>query len=144
MKLLVVIMLVACGSKSPKTSTVAQPSGPLLYDRIGGMDVIKDIVRDFVGEQLVKGSLAARFTNVDVARLEENLAIQLCAQTGGPCKYTGRSMREVHANLALTDADLGAFVADFEKSLAKQKLGTLEQQQLVALLRKQRDEIVTE
>ena len=140
--LLAIVVAAACGP--PKTSTVAQPSGPLLYDRIGGMDVIKDIVRDFVVEQLPKGQLAARFTNVDVARLEENLAIQLCAQTGGPCKYTGRSMREAHANLALTDDDLGAFVAEFEKSLAKLNVGTLERQQLVALLRKQRDEIVTE
>ena len=143
MRLAIAILLAACGGP-PKTSTVAQPSGPLLYDRIGGMDVIKDIVRDFVNEQLAKGPLAPRFTNVDVQRLVENLSIQLCEQTGGPCKYTGRSMREAHANLAVTEQDFSAFIGELEKSLAKLKIGALEQKELVGLMRKQRDAIVVE
>lgn len=138
----IVIVLVACGAKAPPASTVAQPAGPVLYDRIGRMDAIKGIVKDFVEEQLLKGSLAPRFTNVDVAHLQDNLAAQLCELSGGPCKYVGRPMREVHASMAITDADFTAFVAAFEQSLAKFKVEATEHAELVALLRKHHDAIV--
>jgi hemoglobin len=133
-------VLVACGS--PRTSTVTQPSGPVLYDRIGRMDAIKGIVKDFVEDGLKKGPLAARFASVDAARFEESLATQLCELSGGPCKYTGKPMREAHAGMAITDADFDAFVAAFEHTLAKFKVEPLEQKQLVEILRKQRDQIV--
>jgi hemoglobin len=116
----------------------------VLYDRIGRMDAIKGIVKDFVEEQLKKGTLAARFTNVDSAQLEDNLSRQLCELSGGPCKYTGRAMREAHASMAITEADFTAFVAAFEQSLVKFKVEPQEQKELLALYRKQHDDIVTQ
>ncbi|HEX5062481.1 MAG TPA: group 1 truncated hemoglobin [Kofleriaceae bacterium] len=134
----------ACGGKPHRASTAAHPSGPVLYDRIGRMDAIKGIVKDFVEEQLKKGTLAGRFSNVDTAQLEDNLARQLCELTGGPCKYTGRTMHEAHASLAITSADFTAFVAAFEQSLVKFKVEPQEQNELLALYRKQHDDIVTQ
>jgi len=141
---LVVLALVACGGKPHRASTAAQPAGPVLYDRIGRMDAIKGIVKDFVEEQLKKGALAPRFANVDTAQLEENLARQLCELTAGPCKYTGRAMREAHTGMAISDADFIAFVAAFEQSLVKFKVEAPEQSELLALVRKQHDDIVTQ
>jgi hemoglobin len=141
MRALLLIVLVACASKSPRPSRVEQ-SGPVLYDRIGRMDAIKGIVKDFVEEQLLKGALATRFTNVNAAQLEDNLSTQLCELSGGPCKYTGRSMREAHAGMAISDADFTAFIGAFEQSLTKFKVEAAEQKELVALLRKHHDEIV--
>ncbi len=143
MRALVLIVLVACSSKAPRTSTVAQPSGPVLYDRIGGMDAIKGIVKDFVEEQLKKGPLAPRFSNVDTARLEENLAAQLCELTQGPCKYAGKPMREAHAGMAITDADFDAFSHAFLQSLIKFEVDEAEQHELIELfLARQRAQLV--
>jgi hemoglobin len=142
MRALLVIALVACGSKSPASGTVKQPSGPVLYDRIGRMDAIKGIVKDFVEEQLLKGSLAPRFTNVNVAMLEDSLSTQLCELTAGPCKYVGRSMREAHAGMAISDADFAAFIAAFEQSLIKFKVDATEQRELVALLRTLKSDVL--
>ena len=143
MRLVLVLALIACGAKSPGPSTAAQPTGPVLYDRIGRMDVIKDIVRDFVREQLLKGTLAPHFTNVNTVLLEDNLSRQLCELAGGPCKYTGRSMREAHASMAITEADFAAFVAGLQASLAKLAVKPKEQQELLALVNKHKTEIVT-
>ena len=46
----------ACGGgkKESTTSTVTQPSGKSLYDRLGGVDAIKAVVKDFVEEQVAK------------------------------------------------------------------------------------------
>jgi hemoglobin len=142
MRALLVIVLVACGPKSPRSGTTQQPSGPVLYDRIGRMDAIKGIVKDFVEEQLLKGSLAARFTNVDVARLEDNLSTQLCELTAGPCKYEGRPMREAHAALQISETEFTAFVAALEQSLIKFKVDAAEQRELLAIVRKYKEEIV--
>jgi hemoglobin len=136
------IVLATCASKSPRSGTIGQPSGPVLYDRIGRMDAIKGIVKDFVEEQLLKGALSVRFTNVNAAQLEEHLSTQLCELSGGPCKYTGRSMRELHAGMSINEADFNAFVAGFEQSLIKFKVDATEQRELLALLRKYKDEIV--
>ena len=106
------------------------------------MDVIKDIVRDFI-DQLRKGTLAPRFANADVARLEEGLATQLCELAKGPCKYTGRPMREAHAGMTIDEADLEVFFTTLRRSLATYRIGTREQDELLGELRKLHDQIVT-
>jgi hemoglobin len=142
MRALLVIVLVACGPKSPRSGTTQQPSGPVLYDRIGRMDAIKGIVKDFVEEQLLKGALAPRFANLDLARFEDNLSTQLCELTAGPCKYVGRSMREAHAGMQISASEFAAFVAAFEQSLVKFKVEATERQELTAIVKKLESEIV--
>jgi hemoglobin len=143
MRLVLAVALVACGAKSHRgSSAIATPAGPVLYDRIGRMDAIKGIVKDFVEEQLLKGSLAPRFSTVNAAQLEDSLARQLCELSGGPCKYVGKSMREAHASLAIGEADFTAFVAAFQQTLAKFKVEPAEQSELLALVKKQHDAIV--
>src|SRR5262245_17193895 len=107
------------------------------------MDAIKGIVKDLVEEQLMKGRLAPRFAHVNAAQLEDSLARQLCEWAGGPCKYVGKSMREAHAGLAISEADFTAFVAAFEQSLVKFKVEPAEQNELLALVKKQHDAVVT-
>jgi len=141
---LAVLAVVAACSKQPAPSTPARPAGPVLYDRLGRMDVVKDIVRHFVEHGLVKGPLAARFTSVDVPRLEDHLATQLCELAEGPCKYTGRSMRDAHGSLAISDADFSAFLGLLQQSLAKHDVKRAEQDELLGKLRALRDQIVAE
>jgi hemoglobin len=140
------VAIAACSHHAPAPAPTGpkQPAGPVLYDRIGRMDAIKGIVKDFVEEGLKKGPLAARFANVDSARLEDSLANQLCELAGGPCKYTGRSMREVHAGMAITDAEFAAFETALGLTLVKFKVEPAEQRELIGLVREQRAAIVSQ
>ena len=52
-----------------------------------------------------------------MADLRRLVIEQLCAATGGPCTYTGRSMEEAHSGLNLTDADFDAFVDDLVRAM---------------------------
>lgn len=142
MRLVLVLALVACGARSPRPGASTQPSGPVLYDRIGRMDVIKDIVKDLVEQQLMKGALAHHFTNVNPALLEDSLSRQLCELSGGPCKYTGRSMRETHATLAISEAEFTAFVTALQASLDKHAIKPQEQKELLGLVTKHKPDIV--
>lgn len=141
--------LVACGgggskeTTSPATTTTTQPSGKSLYDRLGGIDAIRAVVKDFVEEQVAKDPrINARFANTDIPKLEEHLTNQICEATGGPCKYTGRSMKESHAGMGVTEAEFSALVEDLKKSLAKFQVPQAEQDELIGALAKMHDDIV--
>ena len=135
----------ACGGgkKEPTTNTVTQPSGKSLYDRLGGVDAIKAVVKDFVEEQVAKDArINARFGNTDIPHLEQLLTDQICNATGGPCKYTGKTMKEAHAGMGVSEAAFGALVEDLKASLAKFNVPQPEQDELIGALAKMHDDIV--
>jgi hemoglobin len=135
----------ACGgSKKPATTTTtAQAEGKSLYDRLGGVDAIKAVVKDFVEERVAKDNrINARFINADIPKLEGLLTDQICAATGGPCTYTGRNMRETHAGMKITEAEFTALVEDLKASLDKFGVGKTEQDELLGALAKMHDDIV--
>lgn len=135
----------ACGGgkQEPTTTTVTQPSDKSLYDRLGGVDAIKAVVKDFVEEQVAKDArINARFMNTDLAKLQEHLTNQICEATGGPCTYAGRNMKESHAGMGITEAEWGALVEDLQKSLAKFNVPKAEQDELIGALAKMHGDIV--
>ena len=146
--ILLSIMLAAAacgggGKKDPTTTTTTQPSGKSLYDRLGGVDAIKLVIKDFVEEQVAKDTrINARFANADIPRLEQMLTDQVCQATGGPCTYTGKNMKEAHTGMGITDADFNALVEDLKKSLAKFNVPQAEQDELIGALAKMHDDIV--
>ncbi len=135
----------ACGGskKSDTTTTTTPAEGKSLYDRLGGVDAIKAVVKDFVEERVAKDSrINARFMNTDIPKLEGLLTDQICAATGGPCKYTGRNMKETHAGMKITEAEFTALVEDLQASLNKFNVGKAEQDELIGALAKMHDDIV--
>src|SRR5262245_62082636 len=79
-----------------------------LYQRIGGYDAIAAVTEDFLARLEKDESLGRFFQGVSddsVARIRQHVIDLVCAQTGGPCKYTGRDMKTSHAGLGITRAD---------------------------------------
>ena len=141
--ILLALALGACGSKPPKARTVSQPTQQPLYDRLGGVDAINAVVKDFVEERVAKDPrINARFVNTDIPHLEQMLSEQICEATGGPCKYTGKNMKELHAGMAITEADFGALVEDLVASLNKFNVPKAEQDELIGKLATMHDDIV--
>jgi hemoglobin len=141
--LVIALAVAACGSKQPKSQPTAQPAVTPLYDRLGKLDAIKAIVKDFVEERVAKDvRINGRFANTDVAHLEQMLAEQICEATGGPCKYTGETMKEVHAGIGVTEAEFRALVEDLVASLDKFGVPKAEQDELIGKLATMHDDIV--
>src|SRR5262245_45119509 len=106
------IAIAACGGQAkapePATPTSAAASAPAasLYDRLGKRDAIAAVVRDFVEERVAKDPrINAFFAKTDIADLETKLTDQICQASGGPCTYTGKDMRTVHAGMNIKEAD---------------------------------------
>ena len=123
----IAVALAACQSMAP----APQKS---LYDRLGGQPAITAVIDDFVGNVAADSRINGFFAKTDIPRLKRLLVEQICAGTGGPCTYTGRSMPEAHRGMHITDAQFGALVEDLQKSLNKFKVPEKEQSDLLGIL----------
>lgn len=118
-----------------------------LYERLGGKTGVAKIIDEFAGlvaaDERVKGFFAATLAdNKRLNRFKSVLNDQLCEISGGPCKYKGKSMKEAHKDMALTDDHFNALVEDLSKALEKMQVGEREKNQLLSTLGPLRAEIV--
>lgn len=115
-----------------------------LYDRLGGKAAISAVVDDFVANVAADGRINRRFAGTDVPRLKAMLVDQICQASGGPCTYTGRTMKAAHAGMRISDAEFNALVEDLVKTLDKLKVPAREQQELLAALGGMKPDIVNQ
>ena len=113
-----------------------------LYDRLGGKDAITAVVNEFVAIVGADSRINKFFANTDLDTLKMQLVNQICQAAGGPCKYTGGSMKEVHQGMGVTTADFDALVEDLVKALDKFKVGEKEQGELLGILGPMKSDIV--
>jgi len=121
---------------------------PSLYDRLGGVYSIATVVDDFIERLLVNDTLNANPAineargKVPKAGIKFRLTAQVCQASGGPEKYNGRSMKDSHAHLNITDTEWQAMLADFKKSLDKFEVPEREQDELFAIVESTKPDIV--
>jgi hemoglobin len=113
-----------------------------LYDRLGGKDAISAVVDDFAGNVLADTRINKKFAKSNAPRLLANLKDFVCFATGGPCKYTGLSMKESHKNMGTTAGEFNALVEDLVKTLNKFNVPPAEQKELLTALAGLRGDIV--
>ena len=111
--------------------------------RLGGANAIHAVVGDFLARVAADGRISAFFRGVDVDSLQTKLTDQICQSTGGPCRYTGKGMREAHADMKITDADFDALIEDLAGALDHAGVGPNEERELLGTLNGLRREIVT-
>jgi hemoglobin len=68
----------------------------------------------------------------------------VCEVTGGPCKYTGRAMKESHVQLNISEKEWEVMAREFKKSLDKFKVPAAEQKELFEILGTTKADIVRE
>ncbi len=113
-----------------------------LYERLGGKPAIEAVVKDFAGRALADPRIKAKFARSDGDRLVAMLVEQICAQTGGPCTYTGRSMKETHRSMGVTEGEFDALVEDLVASLDHFKVPEKEKTELLTALGTMKGDIV--
>ncbi len=123
-------------------------AGPSLYDRLGGVYAIAAVVDDLIERLGANDGLNAN-PGIAAARkperfpgLKYHLTTMVCQATGGPCSYTGLSMKDSHAALGITEKDWGLLEADFKATLDKFGVPETEQQELFAIVGSTKGDIV--
>src|SRR5207302_7629505 len=80
----------------------AQQKPKTLYERLGGYDAIAAVTDDFIGRLVADKQITRFFTGASTdskKRIRQLVVDQICAATGGPCIYIGRSMKASHEGL---------------------------------------------
>jgi hemoglobin len=67
---------------------------------------------------------------------------QVGEASGGPQRYTGRSMEETHRDLLITGKEWEAFIDDFNQTLDKFDVPQQERSELLAIIQSTREAIV--
>lgn len=129
--ILTVLLLAAC----------AQP-GPSLYQRLGGTPGISAVVDDFVDTVRADPMIGKRFQTADVVHTKAMLTELFCQASGGPCTYTGRSMKDIHRGMDISDAEFNDMAGDMAKTLDKFKLPQREKTDVLNLMASLRGDIV--
>jgi len=142
------VAFVLGASFAPVVSAQQPGAQKSLYDRLGGLHGITVVVDDFIN-RLVANKQLNRNPAIDAGRksapapyLKFQVSQMVCGATGGPCKYTGKAMKESHTHLNISEKEWGVMAKEFKKSLDKFKVPAAEQKELFDIVGTTKADIV--
>jgi len=124
------------------------PTQKSLYDRLGGVYAIAAVIDDLINRVMDNPRLNANpkvdeaHHRVSRAGFKYLLTEMVCGATGGPQQYTGRSMRDSHVHLDITEDEWQVFLADLQACLEKFAVPKAEQSEIFALVESTKSDIV--
>jgi hemoglobin len=127
---------------------MSTPQPATLYERLGGIYSIATVVDDFIDRIMVDPRLNAN-PRVDEAHHKvppagfKYLVTEMVGwASGGPQRYTGRTMVESHRDLKITPQEWEAFLDDLRQTLDKFQVPAAEQAELRAIVQSTYADIV--
>jgi hemoglobin len=127
---------------------MATSNQPSLYERLGGVYSIATVVDDFIDRVMSDPRLNANprvdeaHHRVSPAGFKYYVTEMVCGATGGPQRYTGRTMKDSHQALMITADEWQAFLDDFQQTMDKFGVPQTEQDELKAIVDSTRADIV--
>jgi hemoglobin len=124
------------------------PTASTLYERLGGVYAIAVVVDDFINRVMTNPILNANpkvneaHHRVPPAGFKYLVTEMVCWASGGPQKYTGKSMRDSHIHLDITESEWQAFLQDARDCFAKFNVPAQEQGELLAIIESTKQDIV--
>jgi hemoglobin len=121
-----------------------------LYERLGGVYSIATVVDNFIDRVMNDPRLNANprvneaHHRVPPPGFKYLVTEMVCWASGGPQKYTGRSMAESHADMKITGKEWEAFMDDFQQTLDKFAVPAEEQGELKTIVNSTRSDIVVD
>lgn len=126
---------------SASATAPAAPAG--LYAALGEKPGIDRLAGDFVARLLRHPRIGAHFKDAKPEALQQSLAEQFCALSGGPCTYQGADMLDVHADMDIDKGDFNALVEVLQRAMDAQGIAFSQQNRLLALLAPMHRDIIT-
>ncbi|MDL0433856.1 group 1 truncated hemoglobin [Marinobacter sp. TBZ242] len=118
-----------------------------LYERLGGDGGIAALVDEIVEAHMRNPQIEARFTPYrdDPAHLEAvkgHLREFLTSGSGGPGDYHGKSMREAHRGLNISEAEYMAAIDDILAVLDRHEIDPQTRQKMLGIAYSLKDDIM--
>ncbi|ESQ77222.1 group 1 truncated hemoglobin [Asticcacaulis sp. AC402] len=143
---LAVVATPALAAEPVKDSAAVAPviaADDSLYREFGGHDGLVRLVDDFMLILLDDPRTRDFFVAAKQDHIKTMLVEQFCVVLNGGCTYTGKGMKESHAQLGIDRASFNALVEDLQKAMDKNDIPFHAQNKLLAALAPQHRDIVT-
>ncbi len=104
-----------------KSLNISKPEKNSLYSKIGGITKITQFIDDLLAKLRSDPQLGRHWQNrgIDSIRMEKKYLVDyICDMSGGPYKYTGRKMNEVHNDMQIDEQDWKILVQHFVSVLS--------------------------
>jgi len=130
------------------TDLIAQGAGGTsLYNRLGGYNAIAKVIDDAAATIFADPLIGKYFIGLSTnstQRLRQLLVDQFCQAAGGPCVYTGRTMKLSHSGMngGLTNSEFNAFAKDVSQALEKNSVNPSAKADVLAFVESLRNGIV--
>ena len=116
-----------------------------LYQRLGGYDAISAVVSEFADRLFADKKLDRFFGTLSTDTQEKfkqfNTTL-VCAATGGPCTYLGRSMTTAHEGMGVDDTNFNIVAGHLAATLDSFKVPAAEKKELLGIIGSMRGQIV--
>jgi hemoglobin len=119
-----------------------------LYERLGGVYAIAAVVDDFIDRIMCDPRLNANpkvdeaHHRVSRAGFKYLVTEMVCWATGGPQKYTGRTMYDSHAHLGITEGEWEVFLEDLGRTFDEFNVPAAERGELFTIVESTKKDIV--
>jgi len=139
------ITTVWAAAAAPEPAPAPQMAQDSLYKRLGGYDALAAVTDDFITRLATdpkEGRFFIGFSTDSKLRIRQHIVDFLCVATGGPCRYTGRSMETAHTGLNITEEDWTISVQHLEETLNQFKVPAKEHQEVINAIAPLKSQIV--
>ena len=115
-----------------------------LYDRLGGKEGVGAIIDSFAKNLLADPRVNRLFkkSKDGLSHFKQMVAEQICQLAGGPCQYSGKSMKDAHKGMGISDGQFDAVVEDLKLALDEKGASEQDKSELFAGLAPMKSEIV--
>jgi hemoglobin len=143
-----VSLLAAMGCSQQKAAAPPETSSPSLYERLGGINNIAPLIDDVIERSYANEVFEANPRIVEAhkrfpkAVYKFNATALACQGMGGPQKYTGRSLKEAHQHLLITEKEWQELIHIFRDSMDSFKVPMQEQNEVIGMIESTKDDIV--
>lgn len=140
--------LSACSHQKPAAAPPVQ-STPTLYERVGGVNNIAVLVDDVIERSYEDPVFSANpYIHEAHKRFPKevykfNATALACQVMGGPQKYTGRTLKEAHQHLHITEKEWNALITIFRDSMNSFKVPQREQSEIIAILESTKGQVIS-
>jgi len=113
-----------------------------LYERLGGESKIQMIAADIFDLHRANDAVKVRYADSDREKVVQLVKEFICAGTGGPQAYTGKSMLDAHRGMNINEQEYLAVLDDIMAALAKNGVGEQETSEFLRIAYSLKDEIL--
>jgi hemoglobin len=113
-----------------------------LYERLGAADGVAAIANSLIDRVAADPRLGRSFKDTNLQHIKTLLAEQICDLSGGPCRYSGDTMKESHAGQHISEAEFYGMVADLRDILHERHVSQGATNELLRLLAPMKRDVV--